>query len=42
MTNFAQQLGDWGEGPQTVGRALLRAKQRYYNSAAAGSGDSST
>jgi hypothetical protein len=37
MFNFAKALGDWSEGPQTVGRALLLAKQRYYNSAAAGS-----
>jgi hypothetical protein len=32
MANFAQELGYWGKGPQTVGNALLHAKQRYYNS----------
>jgi hypothetical protein len=37
MLNFVQELGYVGQGPQTVGRALMRAKQRYYNSAAAGS-----
>ena len=33
MANFAKALGDWSEGPQTVGWALLQAKQRYYNTA---------
>src|SRR3990172_2040784 len=37
IANFVEELGDWSEGPQTIGRALLRAKQRYYNTAAAGS-----
>jgi hypothetical protein len=32
MANFAQELGYWGTGPQTVGKALLHAKHRYYNS----------
>ena len=32
MTYFVQELNYEGEGPQTVGRALLRAKQRYFNS----------
>ena len=32
MANFAQELGYWGKGPQTVGKALLNAKHRYYNS----------
>jgi hypothetical protein len=37
MTNFVGKLGDWSEGPQTVGRALMRAKQLYFNKVAAGS-----
>jgi hypothetical protein len=37
MANFAEELGYWGEGPQTVGRALLRAKQRYFNDIATAS-----
>jgi hypothetical protein len=37
MLNFTQALSDWSDGPQTVGNALLRAKQRYYNTTAAGS-----
>jgi hypothetical protein len=37
MANFTEELGYWGEGPQTVGRALQRAKQRYFNTIAAAS-----
>ena len=37
MLNFTQALGDRSAGAQTVGRALLQAKQGYYNSASAGS-----
>jgi hypothetical protein len=37
MANFAEELGYWEAGPPTVGRALLRAKQRYFLSVAAGS-----
>jgi hypothetical protein len=37
MLNFATALGDWSAGPQTVGEALVQAKQRYFNSASAGS-----
>jgi hypothetical protein len=37
MLNFVEELGDWTDGPQTVGGALMQAKQRYYNTAAAGS-----
>jgi hypothetical protein len=36
MVNFVDALGDWSEGPQTVGQALVQAKQLYYNSLAAG------
>ena len=36
MVNFVDALGDWSEGPQTVGDALIQAKQLYYNSLAAG------
>lgn len=37
MADFAQALGHWHGGqPQTVGNALLQAKQNYYNSAAGG------
>jgi hypothetical protein len=37
MANFMDELGYWDPGPPTVGQALLRAKQRYFVSAAAGS-----
>jgi hypothetical protein len=37
MVNFVGRLGDWSAGPQTVGHALLRAKQGYFNTLAAGS-----
>jgi hypothetical protein len=36
MVYFVEELGYIGEGPQTVGRALLRAKQRYFNNASGG------
>jgi hypothetical protein len=36
MVNFVESLGDWSSGPQTVGGALIGAKQRYFNSLAAG------
>src|SRR5262245_8565465 len=36
MVNFAQELPYVGAGPPTVGQALLRAKQRYFNSMAGG------
>ncbi|NJM42635.1 MAG: hypothetical protein HC853_18785 [Anaerolineae bacterium] len=36
MVNFATQLGTIGE-PPTTGRALMLAKQQYYNGLAAGS-----
>jgi uncharacterized repeat protein (TIGR01451 family) len=37
MVNFVEELGYWENNePQTVGRALLRAKQRYYNTASGG------
>ena len=37
MLYFVEELGYWPGGqPPTVGQALLRAKQRYYNSLAAG------
>ena len=37
MVNFVKQLGYWPDGQApTVGQALLRAKQHYYNTAAAG------
>jgi hypothetical protein len=32
MADFAQEPGYWGKGPQTVGKALLNARHRYYNS----------
>jgi hypothetical protein len=37
MAFFVEELGDWESAPPTVGGALLRAKQRYYNSVAAAS-----
>ena len=37
MTDFATMLGDWSSGPQTIGRALLQAKQRYFNRLPTGS-----
>ena len=38
MLNFVEELGYWEGGqPQTVGNALLRAKQRYFSSVAVGS-----
>jgi hypothetical protein len=37
MVNFVDALGDWSEGPQTVGQAMKMAKFRYFNSLAAGS-----
>jgi hypothetical protein len=37
MTYFVEELGYWAESPPTVGHALLRAKQRYYNTVAAAS-----
>jgi hypothetical protein len=36
MVNFVDALADWSQGPQTVGDALVQAKQLYYNSLAAG------
>jgi hypothetical protein len=36
MVNFVDALGDWSAGPQTVGDALVQAKQLYYNSMPAG------
>jgi hypothetical protein len=36
MSYFVEELGYAGEGTPSVGRALLRAKQRYFNSLAAG------
>jgi hypothetical protein len=36
MSYFVEELGYNGEGTPSVGTALLRAKQRYFNSAAAG------
>ncbi|MCP5100543.1 MAG: hypothetical protein GY943_33760, partial [Chloroflexi bacterium] len=37
MSNFVTALGDWSDGPQTVGHAMLTAKHEYYNSLAGGS-----
>jgi hypothetical protein len=38
MLNVVEELGHWEDGePQTIGHALLRAKQRYYNGLAADS-----
>ena len=36
MSYFVEELGYNGAGTPSVGQALLRAKQRYFNSAAAG------
>ncbi|MBP7691021.1 MAG: hypothetical protein KA764_03850, partial [Anaerolineales bacterium] len=36
MVNFVGELADWSEGPPTAGWALMRAKQLYFNSLAAG------
>jgi hypothetical protein len=37
MANYVNALGNWSEGPQTVGQALRMAKQQYYNGLAGGS-----
>ncbi|MCP4421486.1 MAG: hypothetical protein GY805_33160 [Chloroflexi bacterium] len=37
MANYVNALGNWSEGPQTVGQAMLMAKQQYYNELAGGS-----
>ncbi|HUM72157.1 MAG TPA: C25 family cysteine peptidase, partial [Chloroflexota bacterium] len=37
MLNFVEALGDWSQGPQTVGQAMMMAKHHYFNSMAAGS-----
>ena len=36
MVEFVTALSDWSDGPQTVGGALLGAKQAYFNSISAG------
>ena len=36
MVNYVDALGNWSEGPQTVGQALRMAKQQYYNGMAGG------
>ena len=37
MANYVNALGNWSEGPQTIGNAMRMAKQQYYNELAGGS-----
>ncbi|MCA9956392.1 MAG: hypothetical protein KC434_16805, partial [Anaerolineales bacterium] len=37
VANYVNAMGNWSEGPQTVGQAMRMAKQQYYNQLAGGS-----